>query len=154
MNHEAVVKFALRGCGEEGSRPVMAPLADPTATSGMDAFQGTDASLRYFYPPPQSISTTFHRHIAHALLIGIETKQNQTSLHKVAVSDEGRSDLVAGEGVIPSLVYGVFVCCVFDWFVFRYFRDRVGVPRDLRLPSARQLRGHLNWLIEILLQRI
>ena len=26
--------------------------------------------------------------------------------------------------------------------------DRVGVPRDLPLPAARQLRAHLNWLID------
>lgn len=29
-----------------------------------------------------------------------------------------------------------------------YLRDRVGVPRDLPLPAARQLRAHLNWLID------
>lgn len=28
-----------------------------------------------------------------------------------------------------------------------YFRDRIGVPRDMRLPAARQLRAHLNWSI-------
>lgn len=31
-----------------------------------------------------------------------------------------------------------------------YLRDRVGVPRDLKLPAARQLRAHLNWLIDSL----
>lgn len=31
-----------------------------------------------------------------------------------------------------------------------YLRDRVGVPRDMRLPAARQLRAHLNWLIDSL----
>ena len=36
---------------------------------------------------------------------------------------------------------------------FAYLRDRVGVPRDLPLASARYLRAYLNWGIETLYQR-
>lgn len=36
------------------------------------------------------------------------------------------------------------------WCTAGYLRDRVGVPRDLPLPAARQLRAHCNWLIDTL----
>jgi hypothetical protein len=42
-NREAVVRFAARGCGRPGRRPVMAPLSDPTATPGEDSLPAVDA---------------------------------------------------------------------------------------------------------------
>lgn len=33
-----------------------------------------------------------------------------------------------------------------------YLRDRIGVPRDMSYPAARQLRAHLNWAIDLLVQ--
>lgn len=30
----------------------------------------------------------------------------------------------------------------------RYMCDRIGVPRDLSMPAARQLRAHVNWFLD------
>lgn len=42
-NHAAVAKFALRGVGQAGPRPVSAPLADPTAIPGLEWEEEVDA---------------------------------------------------------------------------------------------------------------
>lgn len=42
-NHTAVVRFALRGPGEIGRRPVSAPLSDPSATPAMEYHSEVDA---------------------------------------------------------------------------------------------------------------
>lgn len=59
-NHEAVVRFALRGPGQPGPRPVSAPLSDPTAVPATQHTAEADAALR---------------HVVHALLVGVEAKQ-------------------------------------------------------------------------------
>ncbi|KXZ55141.1 hypothetical protein GPECTOR_3g291 [Gonium pectorale] len=112
-NHEAVVKFALRGPGQPGPRPVMAPLADPTAIPALQHLPQADAALR---------------HVVHALLVGVEAKQ----VSPQALQTSSSAGL-PGSAVVAAA---------------EYLRDRVGVPRDMRYPAARQLRAHLNWLID------
>lgn len=117
-NHAAVARFAARGAGQPGSRPVSAPLADPSATAADQHVPAMDAALR---------------HVAHALLVGVDEKQVME--HALQVQESGVFD---GSAVVASAAY---------------LRDRVGVPRDLKLPAARQLRAHLNWLIDTLQQQ-
>lgn len=45
-NHAAVTRFAARGCGRPGRRPVSAPLADPSAEPGEAHMPSVDAGAR------------------------------------------------------------------------------------------------------------
>jgi glutathione S-transferase len=121
-NHSAVVRFALRGPGKPGARPVSAPLADPSAIPAMEYEAAADAALR---------------HVAHALLVGVGSKQAGSEALAVGAGGAG-----AGTGApTQASAREVVAAC-------EYLRDRVGVPRDLRFPAARQLRAHLNWFID------
>lgn len=60
VNHAAVGRFALRGAGQPGPRPVSAPLADPSGVAALQHEAAMDAALR---------------HVAHALLVGVQEKQ-------------------------------------------------------------------------------
>ncbi|KAL4535030.1 hypothetical protein Ndes2437B_g05782 [Nannochloris sp. 'desiccata'] len=117
-NHTNVTKFALRGVGQPGPRPVSAPLSDPTAIPGMDYQTEVDAALRF---------------VAAALLSGGEVNGKPAVEVALSSSQQQQGSSLSGAPVVPSL---------------EYMRDRVGVPRDMPLPAARQLRAHLNWFID------
>ena len=115
-NNKAVVRFALRGVGSRGARPVTAPLSDPTATPNMEHEKEVDAALR---------------HVAHLMLTGRVEDGNHNKAN--ISSNPSTQGVVRADGVPLSLAY---------------LRDRVGVPRDMPYPSARQFRAHLNWMID------
>jgi glutathione S-transferase len=70
------------------------------------------------------------RLVSMAILNGLDSVSKDMDELVETLAKDGGSDHV--ENVIASLAY---------------LRDRIGVPRDMRLPAARQLRGHLNYMI-------
>jgi len=102
-------------------KPFGAELADPYANPDENALPHVDAALR----------------VVCKALLGTDTSEEE---HQAYITDlEASLKAVVPPGsktdVIDSLAY---------------VRDRVGVPRDLPLASARQLRAHLNWAIDCL----
>ena len=76
------------------------------------------------------------RLVCLALLEGTEKHKKSLDQSVAALVDKGGKEFASA--VAASL---------------SYLRDRVGVPRDMKLPAARQLRAHLNWAIGSILDR-
>jgi glutathione S-transferase len=85
----------------------------------------------------QAVVDPVLRTICLALLDGVETQEASMKEIANAVALDGGKEYA--DGVIASLAY---------------MRDRVGVPRDMKLPAARQLRAHLNWAIGKILNAV
>ena len=119
-----VAKFAARG-GSAGSKNPRksfgAELADPYAEADKNVISYVDSALRVVCEGLQGSEETEDDHMKY--LQGLEEKLS-ASVPADKVNDVQRS--------------------------LAYLRDRIGVPRDLPLASARQLRAHLNWAIRAL----
>lgn len=122
-NGSNVSRFAARG-GKEGAKNPRksfgAELADPYADPDEEARPHVDNVLRV---------------VCEALLDDGEDRDHLSFLQ--SLEDKLSSSVPSDkkDDVVGSLAY---------------LRDRTGVPRDLPLAAARQLRAHLNWAIRAL----
>ncbi|CAM9731997.1 unnamed protein product [Phaeothamnion confervicola] len=133
-NRAAVTRFACRGAGTSSgwsNRPGRALLSDPDAVPNDDV--ASDVSLVL-------------RAVAAALLAG-ETTTAAAALSTAAVAASAVAKAGGGGGDATGVAgrAAAVAQCV------EYLRDRVGVPRDMPYPAARQLRAHLNWARDMVL---
>jgi len=135
-NHGAVARFATRGAGQRGARPVSAPLSDPTAVAVPELSPAVDACLRACAAKMTPRATPVDDRGSDDD-VRFDAFLRAEALDVAAAALPASSRVDAARSVSASL---------------RYLRDRVGVPRDMSLPAARQFRAHLNWVADAVLR--
>lgn len=94
------------------------------------------------------------RHVAHSLLRGGDPNESAPCAERVDSLAEALTRTVWGDSNSADAPLSQR-----QWPTrqtsecLRYFRDRVGVPRDLSVHAARMLRSHLNLMISVLNSR-
>ncbi|CAI7776000.1 unnamed protein product [Closterium sp. NIES-53] len=126
LNHELLVSFCLRALRQQSF-----PRQRATLVGGRPRLQPpSDAELEAARERLAPAVSEALRHVAYVLLEGTEAVG--------AAVPAGLLGALSGEEQEE-----VAVCVA-------YLRDRVGVPRDLTYPAARQLRAHLQWMVRLL----
>ena len=121
-NHKKIIQFASRAAGTPGFPAASAPLADPKAVSNEDAASTVDVFLRY---------------VVYTLLVSEKELQKQNQQRQ-----QQQQSFVL-ENAAQELAKGGFdtVQSVVD--CLDYLRIRIGVPRDMSYPAARELKQKL-----------
>ena len=130
QNHENVIKFAVRGAGEPGKKQFQAPLADPYAVPNLNLYNDMDSCLR----------------LITLALLNNNNNNNDYTLPKLTLLKEVSENSSVAPNV-SEMIDGLIKST-------EYLQKRIGVPRDMSYPAARQFRAYLTWLIENQLEPI
>ncbi len=121
VNHKRVPRYMLRALGRPGPE-YRSALADPYAEVDDWALPEVEAAYRY---------------LVLTLLRGKAAVEGGLKADK-ATADRA----YVGSAEEAAAARARIVACL------EYLRARIGVPRDMTLPEARQVRGALSWLID------
>lgn len=135
-NGPAVARFSARGGSAGANNPrktFAAPLADPYAKPDVTVLEDVETVLQI---------------VAAALLEDASDRESEEPgegpTHEQVLDTRGYRDMMVGCVSNKKQQTKKDICSS-----LAYLRDRVGVPRDLPLASARHLRAHLNWAIDV-----
>ena len=117
-NHRNIASFASRGAGRRTSSSMWSGYSAPLADP--DAV------------PNDAVKVTVDACLKVISLAMLEGRVDDGGMEEVVSVAKG----VGGREHVADVVSSL-----------EYLRDRIGVPRDMRLPAARQLRAYLNWAI-------
>jgi len=123
LNNKRLPRYMARALGTPGPEH-RSPLADPHNAVDEWVLPEVDAAYRY---------------LVLALLRGKEV------VAPLVAADKAAADTIYGGPIEEArAARGRIVACL------NYLKFRVGVPRDMTLAEARQVRGTLTWLVEAL----
>lgn len=123
LNNKRLPRYMARACGTPGPE-YRSPLADPQ--NMIDEWVLPEVEVAY-------------RYLVLALLRGKE------AVAPMVAADKAAADRAYGGTVEEAaMARGRVVACL------NYLKFRVGVPKDMTLAEARQVRGCLTWLVEAL----
>jgi glutathione S-transferase len=119
-------RFALRGAGTPGRKQFSAPLADPYAEANLNYEKHMDVCLR-------AVADSLLHGPSSLEANGVQMVEGLKALETPSDKKRLQSDLTKS---------------------LAYLRDRVGVPRDMSYPAARQLRAHLNFASDLIMTKL